>query len=426
MNNTENKFNEEKNTNKSDSSLNNSETLKNNQTIFDDNLNEEVDNSDTDIINLSDTQDERCKVGLISSLVTWLFNVFLAISKIVIGSIFNTIALLADGINNLFDSISSCISLIGFKISNKPADKEHPFGHARIEYIASLIISFIVIFVGAQLAVSSVQLIIKKETTIFSYLSFAILAVSIVIKLSLFFFNKISAKKINSTMLKGIAIDCLNDVFSSSIVLIGFIISYYAKISLDGYLGIIVSIFIILQGVMLAKDIITPLLGEKANKTLITSVIKKVKSYEGVLGTHDLVCHCYGSTKCFISLHVEVDANVDVMISHELIDKIETDINNENLHLVIHMDPIVKDNELVNEYFNFLSECIKKIDTSLTFHDFRMVIGPNRKNIIFDIVIPFDCKISKTLIKKILNEEFHDYDSTTCLVINIDNDYSLY
>lgn len=379
-----------------------------------------------EIENYQKLQKERYKIGLISSLVTWFFNVFLAVSKIVIGSLFNTIALLADGINNLSDSISSCVSIIGFKISNKPADKEHPFGHARIEYIASLVISFIIIFVGAQLTVTSVQSIINKETTIFNYMSFIILAISIIVKFSLFFYNKAGAKKINSTTLKGISIDCLNDVLASSIVLIGFIISYYAKISLDGYLGIIVSIFIIMQGIFLAKDIINPLLGEKPDKALVNSIITKVKSYDGVLGIHDLVCHCYGSTKCFISLHVEVDTNIDVMVSHELIDSIEKNINNENIHLVIHMDPIVRNNELVNSYIDFLSVCIKKIDTTLTFHDFRMVVGPNRKNIIFDIIIPFDCKISESLIRKILNDEFRDYDAATCLVINIDNDYNLY
>ena len=366
----------------------------------------------------------RNLIGVIASIVGIIANCFIGVAKLVVGLIFSSISVASDGLNNISDTASSAVSLISFKIADKPADKKHPFGHARAEYLAAMIISFIIIMLGIELVKSSIEKIIENTASTFSFITIGILIFSIAVKIILFAYNFAMFKKIKSSTLKGVAIDCINDCLVSSVILISTLISHYLKVNLDGYFGIIVALIIIIQGIKLMISTFNPLLGEKADKQMVIDIAKAIQNYDGVLGLHDMIVHNYGPNRYFVSVHVEVDCKQDMLKSHELIDTIERELTTETTQLLIHMDPINKDDEESNKYKQMIASTAKQIDEKITIHDFRMVKGVNNNNLIFDIVLPMEFKLSDADIIEKLKDLVKEQDTTCNLVINVDRNYT--
>ena len=378
------------------------------------------------IRNSNDTADPivRQSYGNLAGIVGIISNIILFCIKVLTGIVFKSIAITADAVNNLSDAGSSVITLIGFKLSSKPADEEHPYGHARMEYIAGLIVSFIIIFLGLQLITSSVDKIIHPSDVRFSFLTVAVLIISIAIKLWQGIFNRTIGKAINSTALQAAAIDSLNDVYATSAVLVSAIIGKITGWQLDGYIGVVVAGFIIVSGVKLVIETANPLLGTAPDEDLVDVINKKIMSYDGVIGFHDLVVHNYGPERCFASVHVEVPAKQDILISHDIIDNIEHDfINYLNIHLVIHLDPVVTDDEQTNHLKLLVEKILSEVSGDISMHDFRVVIGATHTNLIFDVCIPPSYKMSSKELCQIITRKIKAIDSSYYTVITVDRSY---
>lgn len=353
----------------------------------------------------------RERYGILAASVGILSNIFLFIIKILTGLIFNSIAITADAVNNLSDAGSSVITLLAFKIAGKPADPEHPYGHARMEYISGMAVSFIIILLGLQLIGSSFEKILHPETVTVSYLTYAILIISILTKLWQGIFNRTVGKRIDSDALQATAADSLNDVFATSAVLISAIVYHFTSIPIDGWMGMAVAIFITISGIKLVIETGDPLLGQAPDPQLIREIGQRITSYDGVIGMHDLQVHSYGPGRTFASVHAEVPANVDILVSHDIIDNIEREVGAEmGINLVIHMDPVVTDNEEINRLKAEIDQIVKGIDTDLSMHDFRAVFGPTHTNLVFDVVVPpafelTDSQIIQNISEKAKNSE---------------------
>lgn len=366
----------------------------------------------------------RTAYGVMCGIFGIVSNVILVIIKVFIGILSMSISIIADAINNLSDFFSSLLTLIGFKVASKPADKEHPFGHQRMEYVISLIISLIIIFVGIELLSTSIQGIITPNEIKVDLITYIILGISIFIKLIQGLFYYSAGKKISSVSLKASFKDSLFDCISTSIVLIGSLISKLINYNLDGILGSLVSVFIIISSLGLVKESISPLIGERPNKELIKNIKAEVLSNPQVLGIHDMIFHEYGVSKIFLSMHVELDANMGFLSAHELIDELELQIHNKyHVEIVMHMDPIEKDNEELNKQEEILTNVLSSIDKEIKFHDFRMVNGANKINYIFDIVIPFNYKYTEKEIKNIIKTKLQEINPKIDVIINVDYDY---
>ena len=375
--------------------------------------------------------------GKLASFVGVFSNLLLFVMKILIGFFAGSIAIIGDSFNNLSDMGSSIITLFGFKMASKPADKDHPYGHERFEYISSLVVSIIIIIIGVTLFTESASifyesLFTKKENN-FSIITFVILFISILIKLWQGYFNHRIGKIINSLSLEATATDSINDVISTTAILVAALISYLwpniaiagYSISIDGIMGMVVAVFIFISGINLIKESIDPLIGVGPESDFVRTIVKDIQAYPGVLGVHDILCHMYGPTKCFMSLHVEVDCRVDIMESHDLIDNIEREIGlKHHVELVIHMDPVDNFSKEVIFYKQTIKKGLLKISSDLSFHDFRVVDGITHTNLIFDCVIPFEFPLNGEEIKSILLDEFSDYDKKIFLVINFDKEYT--
>ena len=372
----------------------------------------------------------RFAYGKMCGIVGIISNLILCAIKIITGLLIGSISIMADGINNLADAGSSIITLIGFKLASLPSDKDHPFGHQRYEYITGLIVSIIILIIGLLLFKSSIEKLIAFEVTTLdnptAIASSIILLIAIIIKLWQCLFNRKYGKLINSTALLATSTDSLNDSISTSVVFISLIITiFYPNAYLDGIMGIIVSIFIFISGIKLIKETISPLIGEAPTKEFTEDVVEKILSYDGVLGVHDLVIHSYGPEKIFITVHVEVDSHIPVLISHDMIDNIERDfLTEKNLNVCIHMDPIDTKDEDVIRLKNIVTEILKDFDNNLMFHDFRIVKGITHTNILFDIVIPIKYKFSNDEVKNYIDNKLHDYDDKLRTVITFDIDYT--
>ncbi len=363
--------------------------------------------------------------GKLSGWVGIVCNVILFCIKFFAGTISNSIAITADAMNNLSDASSSIVSLIGFKLSSKKADSEHPYGHARYEYLAGLLVAVMIIIIGFELFKTSVHKIISPEITQVSVMSCSILIVSILVKLWMSVFNGKIGKLINSNTVKATAQDSKNDCIATLAVLISGIIAYFTDIQLDGFMGLLVSAFILISGIGLIKDTLNPLLGEAPDPELVAYIKETIMSYPGVLGTHDLMVHDYGPGRQFASVHIEMAAEADVLESHDVLDNIERDfLKNINLHMIAHLDPIITSDECVNNFRSWLSENIKTIDDRLTIHDLRMVQGTTHTNVIFDCVIPAEFPMeNKELKEKICELVENEYPDYFC-VITIDSDFA--
>lgn len=366
----------------------------------------------------------REQYGKFSGIVGIICNIILALSKILAGFIFKSIAVMADGVNNLSDAGNSIITLIGFKLASKPADKEHPFGHARFEYISGLIVSFLIMLLGLSLLKSSVIKIFKPEPVQFSILSVAILIFSICAKLWLYAFNKKISKKISSVTVLATAKDSLNDVISTSAVLISILVGYFFSFRIDGFVGTLVSLFVIYSGFELINDTLSPLLGEAPKEELVRLIETQIPKYPTVIGIHDLVVHNYGENKCFVTVHVEVPANQSILISHDIIDNIETDFYKKyKIHLVIHMDPVETDNIEAQNLKKEITKRIAEFSDELSIHDFRVAFGNTHNNVIFDVVVPVGFFMSDEDVQKEIISIIKEIDDKNNAVIQIDKKY---
>ncbi len=363
----------------------------------------------------------RQSYGFFSSIVGIIINIILFTGKTFAGIITGSISVIADAINNLSDAGSSVVTMIGFKISSTPADDEHPFGHGRAEYIAGLIISFIIILMGFELGKGSFEKIFSTEAITPNILSVVILGCSILFKLWLCYFNTSLGKKINSVSMKATAMDSLSDVASTSAVIIGIVVYLLTGVNIDAYIGLAVALFIIYTGIKTAKESLSPLIGQMPDEEQTKEIADTVCSYENIIGVHDMIIHNYGVGVDMVSLHVEVPANMDFSEAHELIDLIESDLRSKyNCHATIHMDPVVTDDEEINMLKEKLTEILRNIDSSITMHDFRKTNGVHQSNLIFDIVLPFKFRLTEAEIKAEIAEEIRKIDEKYNIVICID------
>ena len=356
----------------------------------------------------------RAAYGKLSGKVGIFCNALLFAGKFIVGTISGSVSITADAVNNLSDAASSIISLIGFKMAEKPADADHPYGHARYEYLSGLTVAVMILIIGVELFKSSLNKILHPSPVDFSLITAVVLIGSIVVKLWMSVFNKSLGQKINSATLEATSAVSRNDVISTSAVLTAALISHFFTVNLDGYMGIAVAVFILYSGIGLVKETLDPLLGKAPDPILVDHIEKKILSYQGVLGTHDLMIHDYGPGRIFASVHVEMAAEDDVIKSHDVIDNIERDfLENENLNLIVHYDPIITGDDKINDLRCWLSDQVKTIDSNLSIHDLRVVPGETHTNLIFDCVMPHTLHMSedqlKSKIKELVTETYPNY-----------------
>lgn len=378
------------------------------------------------IKNSEDVKDAgvRQQYGTLCGAVGIFLNILLCIGKFIAGSLTGSVAITADAINNLSDAGSSLIMMLGFKMAGRKPNPEHPFGHGRIEYITGLIVSGLIILMSVELIKSSVDKIINPTTVDYSYTALIILIFSILIKLYMFGYNRRIGKKISSSAMNATAMDSLTDSAATAVVLLSAFIGQATGLAIDGYCGMLVALFVFYAGFSSAKDTLEPLLGCPPEEEFVNQIEKFVVSNEGIIGIHDLVVHDYGPGRSMISLHAEVPANGDIIEIHDTIDNIEQRLYEVlGIHATIHMDPIVVD-DLKTDRMKRLSHLIaKSIDEKLTIHDFRMVQGPTHTNLIFDVVVPYDVKMTEEEVKSAIEQKIRDLPGEHFAVIKIDRPY---
>lgn len=375
-------------------------------------------------MNMSDEKAVRRAYGTACSGAGIGFNVLLFAGKLIAGMLSGSVAIVSDAFNNLSDAGSSIISLVGFKLSNKKSDPQHPFGHGRLEYISGLCVSFLIILMGVELGKASIEKIIEPAQVKFSLLTAAILAASILVKLYMALYNSRIGKRLNAVTMKAMAKDSLSDAVATSVVLMSMIVAKLADIAIDGYCGVVVAAFILFTGITAARDTISPLLGQKPDSEFIEEVMRIVNAHKEIIGTHDLVVHDYGPGRLMITLHAEVDADMDILVAHDAVDNIENELREKlGCSAVVHMDPIVTDDVEVNATREEIKRVVSNIDSRMTIHDFRMVPGPTHTNVIFDVAVPFDIDMDDDELRKILGARIRDVDSKLNAVIEIDKCY---
>lgn len=367
----------------------------------------------------------RDAYGTLGSFTGIGCNLLLFIIKCSLGLISGSISIMADAFNNLSDIGSSVITLIGFKMAKKPADPDHPFGHGRIEYMSAFIVSMLILLVGIELFKSSFAKILEPTELTLTYITIIGLIASILIKFWMFLFNRKLAKKINSLSLKATAQDSLNDCVSTLAVLISLIICKVYGVNLDAYVGIAVALFILWSGISAARDTLSPLLGEPPAPELIKAIESEILKNEDFYGIHDLIVHNYGPGRCFASVHVEVPEDININLCHEQIDACEVEIKEKlGLELVIHMDPISVNDSFTSELRSKVAEKVKELDSIFSIHDFRIVPGEKRTNLVFDVVVPHNYTKKPAELKEEIGELIKEIDNKYRCVINIDYDYT--
>lgn len=364
----------------------------------------------------------RSAVGKLSGLVGIVCNLLLAGGKFVVGILSGSVSITADALNNLSDAASSIVTLIGFKLAEKPADADHPYGHARYEYLSGLAVAVMIIVIGFELAKSSVGKILNPTAVEFSFVTACVLFGSILVKIWLFLFNSKMGKMIHSTTLIATAADSRNDVITTSAVLTAAVVEYFTTWQIDGFMGLAVALFILYSGIDLAKETISPLLGEGANPELQELITDYITSCPKVLGCHDLMVHDYGPGKRFASIHVEMDKDENSLVCHELIDGMEREcLKIYGVHLVIHYDPVVTDNPELERLYHLVTAILKVKDERMSIHDFRMVPGTEHTNLIFDITFPTELRGQENIIKSALENALNDLgEGTYYTVITFD------
>lgn len=375
-----------------------------------------------------DTANPRVRraYGTMVSITGMILNLLLFIAKFLVGTLFGSVSITADAINNLSDAGSQIISLISFRISAKPADRKHPFGHARIEYVASMIVSFLVLLIGVELLKESIGKILSPAPPERSWVAAAVLGTSIAVKLWLGVFNKTIGKRIDSAVIRATAADCLSDALSTSAVLISTLILLLfpsLHVNLDAYMGVIVAVLILVAGIKILNEAKNSILGEAPSEEIVKQITEAVQSAPEALGIHDLVVHNYGPGHVIAALHVEVDGKADIFHSHDIVDNIERRLRTEyGIETTIHMDPIVTDDEQVNTLRECVTNAVRETDDRLRIHDFRFVPGTTHSNLIFDIVAPFEITLSDEALRETISEKITRLDPSYFTVITVDRE----
>ena len=367
----------------------------------------------------------RTSYGILASIVGIFCNLLLFGAKLFIGLLVNSVSVMADAFNNLSDAASSIIGFIGVKMAGKPADADHPFGHGRIEYISAFIVAFLVIQVGFSLFKTSVGKILHPEPMTFKWISVVILILSICVKFWLSAFNRKLGKRINSTVMMATAADSLGDVGATSATIVSLLVFRFFHINIDGIIGLVVSVLVLIAGVNIAKDTLAPLLGQAIEPEIYHRISAFVESYDGIIGSHDLIVHNYGPSRSMASIHAEVPSKVDIEISHAVVDQIERDaLEKLGIFLVIHMDPVETDNELAAILKKMTIDVILHLDSRLTLHDFRIVQSQARINLIFDLVVPreYTKQMREELTRQVC-ERVRERDSRCACIITVENSY---
>ncbi len=366
----------------------------------------------------------RERYGMLSSLVGAFCNILLFVGKFLLGTLTNSIAIAADAFNNLSDVGSSMVTYIGFKLASKPADSDHPFGHGRIEYLSGLLVSFLILMVGVEVGKGAVDKILHPTPVEFSVVAIVGLLMSIAVKLWMGGFNRKLGKKINSAAMEATAVDSISDAVSTAATMISVIAAAFTELPVDGIIGLIVAVLILKAGWGAAQDTLSPLLGQKADPELVKGLEEHLLQYDGILGIHDLIVHDYGPGRRFASVHAEVPANKDVLLSHDIIDTAEREVGAAlNIELVIHMDPIETDCAATNIMRQLVAEKVKEIDPTFSIHDFRMVIGGELTNLIFDVCVSRDTKMSDQEIKDEIQRRMKAIDPNCFTVVLVDHAY---
>ena len=363
----------------------------------------------------------RDKCGRVAGAVGIVTNFLLFLMKIIVGTVFHSVSVTADAVNNLTDSGSSVVTLIGFKMASKPADEKHPFGHARIEYLSGVIVSFIVIFLGLQLGMSSIEKILTPEENALTPVALVVLVISILAKLWQCLFYRKVGRMIKSESVEATSKDSRNDVIATSVVLLGAVITMLTGVNLDGYMGAAVALFIVFSGVQLTISTADPLLGQAPEGELVQTITEKMLSYPGIIGMHDLAVHNYGVGRCFASAHCEVDAKNDILVSHDLIDNIERDFSRDlGIRMVIHLDPVIVGDARTDALHCKVQSLVTALYPTVTIHDFRVIWGVTHSNIVFDAAVPFAVKDSDAVITQKLEAEIQKLDPDYRTVVTID------
>lgn len=378
------------------------------------------------IKNYQDTKDAnvRTNVGKLSGIVGIFSNLFLFVIKFVIGTIVHSVSIQADGVNNLTDAGSNIISILSFHLANKPADKDHPFGHERTETIASLFVGILILVLGFETAKESISKVIHPGSIDFRIASVIILLISIIVKFWMYAYNKKLSKTYDSSLLEATALDSISDVCGTTAVLVSTLLSPVLHFNLDGYMGIVVSGIILYGAYGLLRDMINSLIGEAPDPELVHNIVDRIMAHPAILGVHDMMLHNYGPNKIFVSAHVEVDSSKDIFETHDHIDNIEREVKeNMNIDLVLHMDPVKVNDPETELYRAKVVEAIHQIDPKWGFHDFRIVSGPTHVNLVFDLVIPFEEKYAQEEIEAMLLKHIQS-DKKIYLVLTIDHPYA--
>lgn len=367
----------------------------------------------------------RSAYGKLAGLVGILCNVLLFAGKLLVGILSGAVSVTADAMNNLTDASSSLITLLGFKLAERPADEEHPYGHARIEYLSALGVAALILIIGVELAKGAWDKILHPAAVTVSPVVVGVLIASILVKLWMSLFCKDLGRKISSKALEATAADSRNDVISTLAVLLSLLVGHFLHWNIDGYVGMVVALFIIWSGCTLAKETISPLLGESANEELVARLRDLILSHEGILGVHDLLVHDYGPGQCFASVHAEMDAQDDPLLCHDILDEVERDaLQQLKVHLVVHYDPIVTNDEELNHMKALVVQEIAAIEPSLTIHDFRMVRGVKHTNLIFDLVVPFHLQGRESEFRKRIEERVQFENRKYYTVITFETPFS--
>ncbi len=376
---------------------------------------------DYDKVNMPDV---RSRYGMLGGAVGIVLNVILCVAKFAVGTVTNSISITADAVNNLSDAGSSTVSLVGFKLSSRSADDEHPFGHGRFEYICALVVAMFVLIMGFELTKSSIERIREPQELVFTVPSAIILFVSIFGKVWLAYFNRKLGKRIDSPAMQAVVADSLADIAATSVTLISLIISGFTSVSIDGYMGILVAMFVFYAGYSILKSTVGTLLGTGPSPELVKNIQEKIMSYDGVVGVHDLIIHNYGPGHLFGSVHAEVPSDIDILVSHDTIDVIERTIKIEfGVDMVIHMDPIVVNDERVNALHKMVLGIVEGIDDALTIHDFRVVDGTTHTNLIFDLVVPHRYSLKNIEIIGKIENELEKKDDKYFAVVTVEQSY---
>jgi len=378
------------------------------------------------IKNADDTENAsvRERYGILSSVVGIVCNVLLFTTKFILGSLSSSIAITADAFNNLSDVGSSIVTLVGFKMASKPADRDHPFGHGRMEYLSGLLISFFILLVGVEIGKTSVHKILNPEPVKFSVVVVIGLVVPIFVKLWMGIFNKRLGKKIGSAAMEATSVDSISDVCATTVTLISVIAARFTDLPIDGVMGTVVALLILFAGYGVAKDTLNPLLGVHPDPELVKKIQELILAYDGILGIHDLIVHDYGPSRRFASVHAEVSVHSDIILSHDIIDRAEREIASKlNVEIVIHLDPIETDCEKTNEMRTLTLKMVQDIDPAFTIHDFRMVRGGTLTNFIFDISVPVETKQTDDEIKGAIAHQMKAIDPEYYTVVNVDRSF---